>query len=211
MINILIADDHTVVRYGMTRIIQEILPEAITAEAENFSELLTVLDSRAFDLLVLDINMPGGNNLQMIDVIRLRQPQVRILIFSGYDEQIYALRCLQAGANGYLMKQSPGEDIRRALVTVLKKEKYSSLAVKQQLLDNMIEKRATQDNPLKTLTTREMEVLHKMVRGFTTANIAAHLNLQVSTVSTYKSRIFEKMGVTNIVELVEKWHLYSRN
>lgn len=210
MIRILIADDHTVVRYGMARIILEMFPEAITAEAENFSELLTALDGQKFDLLVLDINIPGGNNLQMIDVIRLRQPQVKILIFSGYDEQVYALRCLQAGANGYLMKQSPEEDIRRALTAVLQKEKYSSPAVKQQLLNSMIEKK-TQDNPLKTLTDREMEVLHQMVKGLTTANIAAHLSLQISTVSTYKSRIFEKMGVTNIVELVEKWHLYSRN
>lgn len=210
MTSILIADDHTVVRYGTARILKDHFPDVSIDEAENFPRLITQLDNRKFDLLILDINIPGGNNLQMIDVIRLRQPGIRILVFSGYDEQVYALRCLQAGADGYLMKDSPEQEIRTAVSTILlKNEKYSSTAVKQDLLNNLIGKRPVSDNPLRTLTDRETEVLHQLIRGLSTAKIAAQLNLQVSTVSTYKTRVFDKMGVTNVVELAEKARIYG--
>lgn len=209
MISILIADDHAVVRYGTSRILKEMLPDAKVTEAENFPRLLSLLDGGIFRLLILDINIPGGNNLQMIDVVRLRQPQIKLLVFSGYDEQVYALRCLQAGADGYLMKDSGEEEIKTAVSAVLKNERYSSTAIKQHLLNSLIDRKPVKDNPLQALTDRETEVLHQLIKGLNTASIARLLNLQTSTISTYKTRIFEKMSVSNVVELAEKVRVYN--
>lgn len=207
--SILIADDHAVVRYGTARIIKELLPEARIEEAENLSRLLAVLEKEAFDLLILDINIPGGNNLQMIDVILLRRPQLRILVFSGYDEQVYALRCLRAGAQGYLMKDSPENEIRTAVAAMLRDEKYSSSAIQQHLLNSVIDNKPVEEHPLKRLTDRETEVLLLLVKGQSSASIAKQLNLQISTISTYKARIFEKLNVSNVIELAEKIKIYG--
>jgi len=206
---ILIADDHSIVRYGTALVVKEVLPTGTLHEARNFDELLKLLDTYTFHLLVLDINIPGGNYLQMIDVIRLRQPDVKILVFSGYDEQLYALRYLQAGADGYVVKQAPEGELKTAIQTILNNDKYISPAIKQSLINGLNTPRVTGQNPLTSLSNREMEVLQLLVKGASVAEISQSLSLQISTVSTYKSRIFEKLEVTNIVALVEKVKLYD--
>lgn len=206
---VLIADDHSIVRYGTALVIKEMLPAGTIREANNFDQALKLLDTDRFDLLVLDINIPGGNNLQMIDVVKLRQPHVKILIFSGYDEQLYALRYLQAGADGYVVKQAPEGELKAAIQTIQNNDKYISPTVKQHLINGLTTKKATARNPLTGLSNREMEVMQLLVKGASVAEIGVTLSLQISTVSTYKSRIFEKMEVNNIVELVEKVKLYD--
>jgi DNA-binding NarL/FixJ family response regulator len=206
---ILIADDHSIVRYGTSLVIKEVLPNGNIREATNFEQLLKLLDTVTFNLLVLDINIPGGNNLQMIDVIRLRQPGIKILVFSGYDEQLYALRCLQAGADGYVVKQAPEGELKNAIQTILSNDKYISPLIKQHLIKGLANPSAASLNPLSTLSNREMEVMQQLIKGASVAEISNSLSLQISTVSTYKSRIFEKMEVNNIVELVEKVKLYD--
>lgn len=206
---VLIADDHSIVRYGTSLVIKELLPTGTIREANNFDQAVKLLDTDRFDLVVLDINIPGGNNLQMIDIVKLRQPHVKILIFSGYDEQLYALRYLQAGADGYLVKQAPEGELKTAIQTIRNNEKYISSNVKQHLLNGLTTRNAAARNPLSNLSNREMEVLQQLVKGASVAEIGVTLSLQISTVSTYKSRIFEKMEVTNIVELVEKVKLYD--
>lgn len=207
--HVLIADDHAIVRYGTSFLIKELLPTGTIREANNFDQALKLLDTDRFDLVVLDINIPGGNNLQMIDVIRLRQPHVKILIFSGYDEQIYALRYLQAGADGYVVKQSSEVELRMAIQTLQNNDKYISHTVRQSLLNGLSHKKALSHNPLTSLSNREMEIMQQLVMGAAVAAIGATLGLQVSTVSTYKSRIFEKLKVNNVVDLVEKVRLYD--
>lgn len=209
MPNILVADDHAIVRYGTTLIIKEMLPGVRVREAENFHQTLKLLDSQPFDLLVLDINIPGGNNLQMIDVIRLHQPRIKILIFSAYDEQLFALRYFQAGVDGYLVKHSPEEELKSAIRMVLNQEKYISPTVKQHLLNGLVARQHTPGNPLQALSNRETEVMQLLVKGSGVAEISSALSLQVSTVSTYKSRIFEKLEVSNVIELAEKVKLYG--
>jgi two-component system invasion response regulator UvrY len=206
---VLIADDHSIVRYGTALVIKEMLPAGTIREANNFDQALKLLDTDRFDLLVLDINIPGGNNLQMIDVVKLRQPHVKILIFSGYDEQLYALRYLQAGADGYVVKQAPEGELKAAIQTIQNNDKYISPTVKQHLINGLTTKKAFARNPLTGLSNREMEVMQLLVKGASVAEIGVTLSLQISTVSTYKSRIFEKMEVSNIVELVEKVKLYD--
>ncbi len=209
MPNILIADDHTIVRYGATLIIKELLPGGQVSEAVNFNQALKLLDSQSFDLLILDINIPGGNNLQMIDVIRLHQPNIKILIFSGYDEQLFALRYLQAGVDGYLVKNSPEDELKTAIRTVLNNEKYLSPTVKQHLLNGLTAKSNMSRNPLHALSNRELEVMQLLIKGSSVADIGTVLSLQISTVSTYKARIFEKLEVGNVIELAEKVRLYG--
>lgn len=209
MKNILIADDHTIVRLGVSHIISTLpVPTNIT-EAETFDEVISLLETRTFDVLILDINIPGGNNLQMISAVKLRQPQIRVLIFSGYDEQLFAINYIQAGADGYLMKFTPEEEIRLAIRTVLNQEKYMSASTRQQMLNMLNSQRAAAVNPLSSLSPREIEVMNLLTRGVTVARIAETLHLQVTTVSTYKTRIFEKLGISNIVELLEKVKMYS--
>ncbi len=207
--NLLIADDHAIVRYGTSQLLKDLSPYSNIYEAANFVQVISLLEERPFDLLILDVNIPGGNNLQMIHAIRLRQPGIKILIFSGYNEQMFAIRYLQAGANGYLMKDSPQSELKTAVQAVLNNEIYASAEIKQQLLSNLSEKKSAASNPLLTLSDREAEVMQQLVKGSSTAAIAKALNLQISTVSTYKARIFEKLGVDNIVDLVEKVRLYT--
>ncbi len=206
---VLIADDHSIVRYGTSLVIKELLPTGTIREANNFVQAVKLLDTDRFDLIVLDINIPGGNNLQMIDIVKLRQPHVKILIFSGYDEHLYALRYLQAGADGYVVKQAPEGELKAAIQTIRNNDKYISANVKQHLINGLTTRNAAARNPLSNLSNREMEVLQQLVKGTSVAEIGVALSLQISTVSTYKSRIFEKMEVTNIVELVEKVKLYD--
>ncbi|RPE08845.1 DNA-binding response regulator [Chitinophaga lutea] len=209
MKNILIADDHTIVRLGVAHIISTLPVPAKCIEAETFDRVIALLDIHIFDVLILDINIPGGNNLQMIDAVKLRQPQIKILIFSGYDEQLFAINYMQAGADGYLMKYTPEDEIRHAILTVMNREKYMSANTRQQMLDMLGSQREQVVNPLSSLSAREVEVMNLMTKGVPMATIAKMLHLQITTVSTYKTRIFEKLGITNIVELLEKVKMYS--
>lgn len=209
MKNILIADDHTIVRLGVAHIISTLAIPTTIVEAETFDQVIALLETHDFDVLILDINIPGGNNLQMIDAVKLRQPKIKILIFSGYDEQLFAINYMQAGADGYLMKYTPEEEIKHAIRTVLNQEKYMSAATRQQMLNMLNSQREPVVNPLSTLSAREIEVMNLLTKGTTIAKIAEMLHLQVTTVSTYKTRIFEKLGISNIVELLEKVKMYS--
>lgn len=211
--HILIADDHAIVRHGTMLFINEWLPGARITEADNFNKVVKTLEEHSFDLLILDINIPGGNNIQMIDVARLKQPGIRILIFTAYDEQLYAIRYLQAGANGYLHKLASEDQIKKAIETVLNDEQYMSRDVKDNLLRMVMfnGKKNTQSNPLNTLSNREIEVARFLVQGLSLMEISKTLHLQISTVSTYKNRIFEKLSIGNLVELVEKVRLYDNS
>jgi DNA-binding NarL/FixJ family response regulator len=208
MTRLLIAEDHTMARYGTKLLLKELLPNAEINLAINFEQLLQQLTQHPFDLLILDINIPGGDNLQMIDVIRLRQTSVKILIFSAYDEQVYAIRYLQAGVNGYIMKNATENEMKEAILTVLKKDIYISPNIKQKLLFNVPDKKAG-SNPLQALSNRETEVMQQLIKGTTLSGIAQKLSLQTSTVNTYKTRIFEKLDVSNVIELLQKIQLYQ--
>lgn len=209
MKNILIADDHTIVRLGVAHIISTLPLPTTCVEAETFDKVISLLETNIFDVLILDINIPGGNNLQMIDAVKLRQPQIKVLVFSGYDEQLFAINYMQAGADGYLMKYTAEEEIKHAICTVLNQEKYMSAGTRQQMLNMLTPQREMVINPLSSLSAREIEVMNLMTKGMTIARIAEMLHLQVTTVSTYKTRIFDKLGIRNIVELLEKVKMFS--
>lgn len=209
MINVLIADDHSIVRLGMKQIICSLPGAMLITEAKTFDEAIFLIEAQPFDLLILDINMPGGNNRQMIDAVKLRQPGIRILVFSAYDEILYALNYLQAGADGYIEKNSPDEEFRTAINAVLMGEKHISRAVREQLIGKFTGQQEHQQNPFSVLSPREIEVMNLLTKGLPLIKIAEILHLQLTTISTYKTRIFEKMGVKNVIALIEKAQMYQ--
>jgi len=204
MYNILIADDHSIVRYGLTKIIAT-LPDPVTVSAvEAFDDVVNILSKQSIDLLILDINLPGGNSTQMLPAVRLQQPDIMILIFSAYDEKIYAIDYLLAGADGYLNKNSSEDETTLAIQTLLKRDKYMSPVTRQQMLNKLNVNKRREANLFSALSVREIEVMNLLVKGIPMQKIAEMLYIQVSTVSTYKARIFSKLEVNSIVELLEK-------
>lgn len=205
---ILIADDHAIVRYGVSSIIKEEFSGAYIADADCLNDLLELLSKELFDLLILDINIPGGNNIQMLDHIRLNHPRMKILMFTAYDDQTLAMRYLQAGADGFLVKESTDDEIRLAIRTVINDEPYISESVKKNLFSTLVSKEKI-PNPLTLLSNRENDVMQMFLQGKDIPEIANLLCIQSTTVSTYKKRIFEKLNIKNMVELVEKHRLLS--
>jgi two-component system invasion response regulator UvrY len=206
MPTILIAEDHSVVRMGTAMLIREQYPDAVIREAETFDEVVEVLAREPLDLLLLDIHIPGGDNLQMVEAVKLRQPELPILIFSAYDEQLYAIRYLKSGAQGYLKKTAPPDEIKAAIRKVLSGEKYISKIVQEQLVEQLLDPSKKQEG-LSSLSNREVEVMQLLVKGASPAEIKSTLNIHDSTISTYKAKIFEKLNVTNVIELAEKVRL----
>jgi len=209
MKHVLIADDHAIVRLGMKQIICSLPGPMNVTEAKTFDEAISLIEAQTFDLLILDINMPGGNNMQMIYAVKLRQPGIRILVFSAYDEILYALNYLKAGADGYIEKNSPDEEFKTAINGVLMGEKYISKAVREQLIGKFTRQQEQHSNPFAVLSPREIEVMNLLSKGHPLIKIAEILHLQLTTVSTYKTRIFEKVGVTNVIALMEKAQMHQ--
>jgi two-component system, NarL family, invasion response regulator UvrY len=210
MTKILVADDHAIVRYGTMQLISKAFPAISVSDADSLDEVVQRLKEEIFDLLILDINLPGGNSLQMLDVVRLKQPTIKILVFSGYDEQLYAVRYLQYGADGYLNKNSPEGELEKAVKLILNNEKYLSNSIKECLINGTNGNKPSMGrDPLKNLSNREMEVLQSLVAGMSLAEIGIKLNLGISTVSTYKQRVFEKLNISNMVQLIEKVQVYN--
>ena len=206
---ILLTEDHSIVRYGTSLILKNLSPDVTVDESDNFEETLKLIDKKSYDLLILDILIPKGNSLDMIPLIRMKQSSIRILIFSGLDERLYALRYLQAGADGYLMKDSPNHEIIEAVRCVLNNGKYVSPDVRQQLLQSLQHNEEASQNPMLSLSDREIEVMQLLIQGRAIGEIAQLMNLQVSTVSTYKTRVFKKLEVNNVIELAEKRKTYK--
>lgn len=211
MTEILIADDHGIVRLGTSIVVKEALPLAKVTQAEDFDEMIKLLSERPFSLLLLDINMPGGNNIKMVEKVLTVQPNLKILVFSSYDETLYALRYLQAGASGYLNKNTSKADLKEAILSVIQRGKYMSPEVRELYYNTLTMGKSIlkADNPLNKLSNREVDVAKYLVQGMGIMEVSKALNLSTSTVSTYKTRIFEKLQVDNIAELIEKFRLHS--
>lgn len=202
----LIADDHSVVRQGVSLLIKELFLNADIYQSGTFSDTFKVLKETKIDLLVLDINFPDGNSLNIIAEIKSIQPDVKILIFSAYDEDIYAMRYLNAGASGYLNKGSSEEEMKQALNSMFLSGKYITQKIKDRILDSYISKAPI--NPLERLSNREVEVARLLIKGYGNLEISEFLQIKKTTVSTFKNRIFEKLEIDNLAALIEVFHLY---
>jgi DNA-binding NarL/FixJ family response regulator len=207
-LQILIAEDHSIVRLGTILLIREIYPAAAVTECSTFHSALEHLSRQTFDLLILDINIPGGNSTMMIENVHLRQKDIPILVLSSYPEDIYAIRYLKAGAMGYLEKESEPTVIQSAIQKVIHREVYASDAVQQQLFTSLsFAKKDKGADYLKDLSNREIEIMRLLAKGISPTEIKNRLHIQLSTISTHKARIFQKMEVNNVVELADKLRL----
>jgi len=205
-LKIILADDHTVVRHGVSSLLRSLFEDLEIKTSQDFTELIPLLHEFDAQILLLDINISGGNSIAMIDKVRKANPKIYILMFSAYEESNYALRYIHAGANGFLSKEASEEEIAKAINTLLKTGKYISNIVKEKILENVLQN-APMD-PLEVLSIREIEVADLLIKGLGVLEISNQLNIQTTTVSTYKNRIFEKLKITNIVSLVEIFNIY---
>jgi two-component system, NarL family, invasion response regulator UvrY len=206
MLKILIADDHPIVRTGLKQILDEAPVKLACEEAKDGHEVLRKTAGQDFDLILLDIAMPGVNGLDCLKQIKKENPRLPVLIISMYPEEQYAVRALKAGASGYLTKQSAPDELLLAIKKVLSGGKYVSALLAEKMAWQLEKDGA--EHPHETLSDREYEVLRLIASGKTASQIAAQLCLSVKTVSTYRTRILEKMKLKNNAELT---HYAVRN
>jgi DNA-binding NarL/FixJ family response regulator len=202
----LIADDHSVVRQGVVLLIRELFLNPTIFQAGTFKETLQLVGEQQIDLLILDINFPDGNSLNIIPEMKAIRPELKILIFSAYEEDIYAMRYLNAGAAGFLNKGSTEDQMKEALKSMIISGRYVTQNIKDRILDSYLSK--TPDNPLDKLSERETAVARLLVKGYGNLEISDRLEIKKTTVSTFKNRIFEKLKIDNVATLIAIFQLY---
>lgn len=199
MIKILIADDHAIVRKGLRQIVSADQQMKIVSEVQNGAELLQMIRKETVDIVILDISMPGRNGLEVLKDLKRDYPFLPVIVLSMYPEDQYAVRAFRAGAAGYMTKESAPEELVEAIRKAYKGGKYISPQVAE-LLAEYVETKVT-DEPHKLLSDREFEVFMMLARGITVSQISSDLNLSVKTVSTYRTRILEKMQMATNADL----------
>jgi len=199
MIEILIVDDHAVVRTGLKQILSEITDMIITDEACDAREALDKIRTNDYSVVVLDIALPGKSGLDVLKEIKSERPGLPVLILSMYPEDQYAIRVLKSGASGYMTKESAPEELVKAVRTVAHGNKYISPSVAEKLASHL--DFAGKKELHELLSDREYQVLCMIASGKPPGEIAETLSLSVKTISTYRSRILEKMNLNNNAEL----------
>jgi len=200
MIKILIVDDHAIVREGLNRIIQAEPDIQVAGLAKDGSEVIRLMLENEIDVIVLDISMPGKSGLDLIKDVKQVQPLVKILMLSMYPEERFAMRSIKAGASGYLTKEMAPEEIVNAIRTIHSGRKYITSALADMIADEL--QNPSEKVPHELLSDREFEVLCMLAVGKPVVEIAIVLSLSESTVSTYRMRILQKMGLKTNSDLI---------
>jgi two-component system invasion response regulator UvrY len=203
----LLVDDHVVVRSGIKVLLSDIYKPAVIDEAYDGESAIEKLKEHQYDLIMLDIQMPNTDTLGLMRYIHTEYPQARVLVFSMSAENIYAKRFIKAGAYGFVSKEAPLDDITRAIDVILNNRKFISDTLADSLAEDSFMGRSS--NPFNELSPREFEIVSLLLSGKTVSEIAHTLNIQTSTVGTHKARLFEKLGVGNILELKELATTYN--
>lgn len=199
---ILIADDHSIVRHGLSLIIRDMLPDANIFFAISFDTLLQTLSEEKLTLAICDVNMPGCNHFHMVQIMKQIQPELKIIIYSAYDENLYANGFIKAGADLYLPKEIENRDLINAIHHILEEHQFTVKTTNEEADSRMT-------NPITLLSNRELEVSNLLVKGLGTLEICNTLDLGKTTVSTYKKRIYEKMRISTLPELVTIYRNYA--
>jgi two-component system, NarL family, invasion response regulator UvrY len=196
MIRVLIADDHSIVRDGLKRILASTSDLQVTGEAAGGDETLALVKANDYDVVMLDMSMPGLSGIDLIKRLKVEKPKLKILVLSMHGESQYAARVLKAGAAGYLSKDSAAE----ALLGALRKIAAGGVHIGEAAAASLLQ--AGDKPPHETLSDREFEVMRLLVEGLGPTEIGERLHLSVKTVSTHKTRILDKLGVGSTAELV---------
>ena len=195
----LIADDHAIVRKGLQLLLREEFPSAVITEVSNSHETLEAVSRHVWDVILLDISMPGRNGIDTLKQLRANGIKAPILMLSVHPEEQYAIRSLKAGANGFLNKETATEELLAAVHRVLAGKKYISDALAEKLAETLADP-APKDGG-DGLSDREMQVLQLIAAGNTVSQVALQLSLSVNTISTYRARLLEKLDLNNNSEL----------
>ena len=200
MIRVLIVDDHTIVRKGIQQLLEDTDDIRIEGEACRASEMFRKLDEKEFDVILLDISLPGRSGVEALKHLKDNYPEIPVLILSMYPEEQYALRVMKSGASGYLTKESAPDEMVHAIRTTARGKKYISTSLAEALAEHI---NGYAEKPeYKNLSDREFEVLKRIASGQPLTEIAEHLSLSVKTISTYRSRILNKLGLNNNSDIV---------
>jgi DNA-binding NarL/FixJ family response regulator len=200
MINILIVDDHLIVREGIKRIINDIPDMHIISEASNGNEAMELIFKNTFDIVLLDISMPKLNGLQTLKLIKKYNDKLPVLMLSMHSEKQYAMRSIKAGASGYMTKEVATQELVSAIRKINDGRKYISKEVAELLATDLYHE--DEKEPHENLSDREFEILKMIARGLTSKVIAAELIISPKTVSTYRSRILEKLDLHNNSDII---------
>ena len=200
MINILMVDDHLIVREGIKRIINDIPDMNIIAEASNGNEAMELILKNTYDIVLLDISMPILNGLQTLKLIKKHNNKLPVLMLSMYSEKQYAMRSMKAGASGYMTKEVAAKELVSAIRKINDGRKYISKEVAELLATDLYHE--DEKDPHENLSDREFEILKMIARGLTTKAIAAELIISPKTVSTYRGRILEKLDLHNNSDII---------
>jgi two-component system, NarL family, invasion response regulator UvrY len=196
---ILICDDHKILRDGLRQILQQLQGTTIIAEAGDAEEALALLKRDTFDIILLDISLPGRNGLEVLQLVKEKWPSTKVLILSMQPQELFALRALKLGASGYLTKDAAMEELLTAVKRVSEGEKYISSSVEAFLVQQLVEDKPSQKH--NTLSPREFEIMIRLANGESLMEIGDELSISNKTVGTYRTRIMEKMDLTKNIEL----------
>jgi DNA-binding NarL/FixJ family response regulator len=200
MIKILVADDHPIVRQGLKQILSEYPDMTVADEAGNGKEALSKVAKKDYDIVLLDISMPGRNGLDILKELKTKKPKLPVLVLSIYPEDQYAVRVLKLGAAGYLTKESVPEELVAAIRKVARGRKYVSNYLAEKLASDL---EINAEKPLhENLSDREYQVMYMIASGKRLKEISEELSLSIKTISTYRSRIMDKMKMKNNAELI---------
>lgn len=210
-LTVLIADDHNIVHLGLSMILRTIRPEVNIEIAVDFPTVIRQIKKQVFDLIIMDVNMPGGNFQSTLAIIKSECPEVKVLAFSSADEKVFAPRYILQGANGFLNKLSTESVVQGAIESVLTKGEYLSPEVKDTMVYNALRTGGGNQykNPLEVLTDREIEIATLLIQGDSLKEITQKLFIHVSTVSTYKTRVFQKLNIKSVPELISIFSIYN--
>jgi two-component system, NarL family, invasion response regulator UvrY len=199
MTRMLIVDDHEIFRRGVKQILADEFPQLEVGEARDARQALAAAHERAWDMVLLDINLPGRSGLDLLDDLRRLNPRLPVVVLSNYPEADYALRALKLGASGYVSKQSASDELLAAIRKAMAGGRYITPSLAEKLAATLSGDFTAA--PHETLSNRELQVLRLIATGKTVKEIAAQLSLSEKTVGTYRTRISQKMGLATNVEL----------
>lgn len=200
-VTFLLADDHSLIRQGIVFLLEDIDWDCEIFHASSLHQAVESVKENSIDILIIDAHFPDGNSLSVLPEIKRIRPEMKILVFTGIDESTQSLKFMNAGANGFLSKMSEEDVVQEAILKMLNHGEYIS-PVTQALLINSIHNRSL-INPLLSLTERELQIAEMYAEGYGNLEIANMLDVKQNTVSTVKKRIFDKLKIENIVELID--------
>ena len=201
MMRVLIVDDHAVVRRGLRGLLSDEFEGADFGEAGDAAQALNLLRHAKWDIALLDLTLPGKSGLDLLKELKAEWPRLPVLVLSGHPEDQFAVRVLKAGAGGYMTKESAPEELAKAIRKVLAGGRYVSAALAETLALGV--KQDLTRTPHETLSDREYEVMSHIAAGKTVTEIAEELSLSAKTISTYRTRVLEKLGVKNSAKIVQ--------